>query len=104
MNGVSYYRLKQVDFDGVYTYSPIKAVQFNNQVLFSPNPTTGMVRLNVEANLTTDVELLDANGRLVYKESFRGSSSINFSHLPKGMYVLKTFASEKVTFDKLILK
>lgn len=104
LNGVSYYRLKQVDFDGVYTYSPIKAVQFNNQVLFSPNPTTGMVRLNVEANLTTDVELLDANGRLVYKESFRGSSSINFSHLPKGMYVLKTFASEKVTFDKLILK
>jgi len=104
LHGVSYYRLKQVDFDGAQTFSPIQAVQFNNQISFSPNPTTGVVRLIAEEYLTTEVELLDANGRLVHKETLRGSSSINFSHLPKGMYVFKTFANEKVTFDKLILK
>ena len=103
LNGMSYYRLKQVDFDGVHSFSAIKAVQFNHHVLFSPNPSSGMVLLNAESNVTTYVELLDANGRVVFNNSYRGSSNINFSHLPKGLYIFRTFAHEKVTFDKLIL-
>ena len=45
-DGVSYYRLKQTDFNGEYTYSELRAVEFGGVDLVSnsklyPNPTNG---------------------------------------------------------------
>ncbi len=49
INGsIFYYRLRQVDFDGSYTYSNTIAIKQseNAEISFFPNPTKGNVKLN----------------------------------------------------------
>ena len=47
-DGIFYYRLRQVDFDGSYTYSNTIAIKQseNAEISFFPNPTKGNVKLN----------------------------------------------------------
>ncbi len=47
--GVNYYRLKQVDYDGLYDYSDIRSVSFSRagKVFLSPNPASEMLNIEV---------------------------------------------------------
>jgi hypothetical protein len=69
-----FYRLKQVDLDGHYSYSPIVLIHtFNNETLPNvyPNPFTN--RLFIESNTSKDavqVTIYDAQGRKVFIKSF----------------------------------
>ncbi|MGI4875566.1 MAG: FG-GAP-like repeat-containing protein [Janthinobacterium lividum] len=61
-----YYRLRQVDLDGTFTYSAVRVVPLTNRaglVLF-PNPTTRAATLTGTAPGTA-VQVFDALGRLV---------------------------------------
>jgi hypothetical protein len=48
-NTLAYYKLKQVDFDGNFSYSPIRMLHVpaaaNTQVLDYPNPSQGSLNL-----------------------------------------------------------
>lgn len=59
--GVSYYRLKQTDFDGQYTYSGVRRVDLIQafQLKVSPNPSSGTFRI------TTGFEIFSENVRLI---------------------------------------
>ncbi len=105
--GVSYYRLKQTDFDGNYTYSDIKSVNFksleNSDLLIYPNPTKNMVTLSGSAlnsnqqiilynslgqNVTSNISITTENGNIV----------LDLSVLSNGLYFIKTQNStHKVT-------
>jgi Secretion system C-terminal sorting domain len=68
--GVNYYRLKQTDFDGRYTYSNIRVVNMNTSVPVSifPNPFRGSsIQVAVGEVETGDmeVELYDLAGKKV---------------------------------------
>jgi hypothetical protein len=78
--GVSYYRLKQTDFDGHFSYSAIKAVEIE----LNDGPNIGFVycgdsemavhySLGEEAHIL--VELLDVTGRKVYETSIEAETS-----------------------------
>ena len=46
-DGIHYYRLKQVDYDGQFEYSKIISIDFSNDgIIFLPNPTSGLVQIN----------------------------------------------------------
>lgn len=66
--GVSYYRLKQVDWDGEYSYSQVRRVEVTEQYNLNayPNPATGSFRVTtgfaLEAN---DVQLMDMMGKSI---------------------------------------
>ncbi|MCC6251914.1 MAG: hypothetical protein IT238_05580 [Bacteroidia bacterium] len=81
--GVSYYRLKQTDFDGRYSYSQIVSVNFsnnswsNNQVLVYPNPVSlnnndgiYVVLPNTMDLHPINVQILDITGKIVYYGQF----------------------------------
>lgn len=68
LQGINYYRLKQIDMDGSITYSQVKSVLFNSKplVTFYPNPVKNI--LSIDGNgeqLTGTIILYDANGRIV---------------------------------------
>ncbi len=80
---VSYYRLKQVDRDGVITYSDAIAVTFAGDRLAlagsSVDPATGDVVLHVIAphDLALTCRLMDMHGRLVRTGSFAVHRGVN---------------------------
>jgi hypothetical protein len=72
-NGSSYYRLKQTDFNGHFTYSEFREVEFvNEDDLFSvfPNPGNGTVHIICpgEADSPVSLEIFDNSGRMVEKK------------------------------------
>ena len=87
---LNYYRLKQVDFDGQFNYSPVVTAVAGKGKLkgIFPNPTTDKVTL-VGNDLTNDdvVTIFDLNGRNVKTQKVSGSQ-IDVSDLAKGFYIL----------------
>jgi len=97
---VTYYRLKQTDFNGEYSYSTVIAIygdfdknEINN---IHPNPTSG--NLNFDINLIQDtkinIEVYDFLGRIILTEiknlkSGKSSENIVTENLEKGIYLLK---------------
>jgi len=110
LNGINYYRLKQIDYDGKFTYSNIVALksQFLNpesQILIYPNPVND--KLNCEFGLekeTIAIEINDILGNVVLKKEIKvtkGSTrhTINTSPWSQGMYFIKA-GNRQVKFVK----
>jgi uncharacterized repeat protein (TIGR03803 family) len=98
--GVSlvYYRLKQNDQDGRFTYSGVVALSMKNSnfVLLYPNPASDNVNLTISINKPEQVQLkiVDNAGRVLKQQQWNllpGSSSIpiDVSMLAKGIYFLE---------------
>ena len=90
--GLHYYRLRQLDLDGTETLSNTVVVQAAGEppVTVSPNPTRGVVRLQLppRADAGVSLELYDAQGRPVFRRAAlpSGTHRIDLSHLPNGVY------------------
>ncbi len=83
LQGINYYRLKQVDLDGKFSFSDIEQVEFignETSVHIFPNPSkVGFLNLNlVSENKNTDIEIHDMLGRLVYQNKIenKGNQSL----------------------------
>src|SRR6185436_5233689 len=95
--GISYYRLKQTDFNGDYFYSQVVAVTiFENasDILIYPNPSNGIFNI-IKNNMDIPVELFmyDMEGRLVWKNHLLDlSMQIDIQNFGKGIYNLQAAA------------
>ena len=91
--GVSYYRLRQVDFDGRATYSEIKAVRTGNGTIILsvyPNPSRGTTNVALPAGVGTyDVSVDDFTGKSVQRFSGLTSNNLQLNNLKPGMYMLR---------------
>jgi len=100
LEGISYYRLKQVDYNGSVSYSAIVSVKFNpdeylqiEEIHPQPNQQSIRFRLSNPATNQADVVILDAGGRFVY-QSRQGQvqkdwqGTLNLGDLPKGVYLI----------------
>ncbi|HRG40209.1 MAG TPA: T9SS type A sorting domain-containing protein [Saprospiraceae bacterium] len=86
--GLHYYRLKQVDYDGNYSYSDIKSVLLkgeDNDVSIYPNPTANIININGANGL--HYTLLDIFGTQVMDGQI-SDDMIAIDHLTTGMYYL----------------
>jgi hypothetical protein len=88
-----YYRLKQVDFDGKFTYSAIKSIKpgsIESNLSVYPNPSQGSFTLTTgAASGKVNVFLLDNTGRVINQYMNVSSSNTKFNNLKKGFYTLK---------------
>lgn len=84
--GTNYYRLKQIDFDGTFTYSPIRSVYNENKdPEIYPNPVTSVLFVPGESGAYYRV--MDTNGRQ-HKDGILKESFIDLANLPSGSYIL----------------
>lgn len=116
VNGVSYYRLKQIDFDGHFEYSKVVSVNLKgeNKELgeFYPNPSqSGLVNLDYFAENDEEimVSVFDMAGKLVFKQTrvkLSGNNNLNFdfSDLNAGIYVLKIGDESNLNYRKLVIE
>ncbi|HLP13415.1 MAG TPA: T9SS type A sorting domain-containing protein [Flavobacteriales bacterium] len=111
---VSYYRLKQVDYDGEYEYSPTRAIEIANAptVQLFPNPTNGSeLFVNVDKFETNDVSIYvtDIAGKLVVTETVElknssGKYRLIFDSKPEaGVYLVTVKSAQKTVSSRLIV-
>lgn len=111
--GISYYRLKQVDYDGVYEYSKIAAVNLAKAgatVSVYPNPAHGNVNIamrNAEGNVA--VSIYNQTGIQVYSSQATANAgsttlAIPVQDLPAGMYFVNVHTDTTDTTQKLAIQ
>lgn len=118
LDGTSYYRLTTTDFDGFISRSHLVDVAYQrdqpndwNFQLF-PNPNTGRhftVRLDGNATSElTEVEVLDAQGRVLLKESFPAGEATDHrfdlqNRLPSGSYLIRVSSAGRGVQSKILV-
>ncbi|MBK8625264.1 MAG: T9SS type A sorting domain-containing protein [Saprospiraceae bacterium] len=98
-----YYRIKQVDFDGKFTYSPMISLRKNvvyNDVKIFPNPTRDVINVT-GVKPTSSLTIFDMNGRIV-KSFTGGQSSLDIQELTAGVYILEILDEDGRHFYKVI--
>jgi hypothetical protein len=114
---ITYYRLKQVEYDGSYTYSNILALTKDNTVIeiinIYPNPAENTVFFEVLSTQNTNVNTytIDMLGKVVFARKDKvvvGKNLfyIDIRHFASGVYVLKivTETGNHKTAKQLIKK
>jgi hypothetical protein len=116
LNGTSYYRLKQTDFDGKFDYSNLKAVNFNKPIqtqLWSifPNPTNlngvYIKNTNIDAKQVT-LKIIDLTGKVIKMETINNINAnaslfVGFENISTGMYMLELNDEMNSTNTHLII-
>ncbi len=108
-NGKSLYRIKQTDFNGLYSYSEIAAINytshFNLPVSVYPNPFNSFFTVTGLDDKLERMELFDAMGNSIFinnKNCSDGIECIFYTNaLPPGIYYLKgeTFVKKLIKHD-----
>lgn len=90
--GVNYYRIKQVDFDGKYSFSSIAAVEVrkgNTAISFFPNPSIGIISFELIGSENEVIEIYNLQGILMKVELIENGDQLDLSNFAKGMYFVK---------------
>ncbi|MFN0201126.1 MAG: T9SS type A sorting domain-containing protein, partial [Bacteroidia bacterium] len=105
-DAIHYYRLKQVDIEGKFTYSPIQSVKLGNaspqKVEIFPNPIVAGDNINFTHQ--DQIERISLYSLAGFEIATENNKQI-YSHLPCGIYLLKIkLVSGGVETKKLVIK
>lgn len=98
----AYFRLKQVDFNGDFSYSEIRSNggKFRN-ISTSPNPTNGTLFINGITEEAT-VQLRNMNGQILLELNMAETKELDISHLQQGNYILTIQSADEVIQQKIV--
>lgn len=117
--GISYYRLKQTDYDGKFTYSELVAINNSErrgvEFIVFPNPTDGKnINVSFKGNENNEeilVVLNDIEGKQVYSKVMLTSDNGSFinaidteNRLPAGIYLIIGSSRNDIYSRKLVIK
>ncbi len=107
--GLNYYRFKQVDFDGRYSYSPVVSVEFQSKGKMGiyPNPFGDKITLafSEETALDRQASLFDQTGRLLQTMEISADElerELKMESLLPGAYILKVQSGQNVEMHRLV--
>lgn len=114
-NGVSYYRLQQVDMDGKTTWSDVKKVEMNTIdiirfVTAGPNPFTDAIKIITRSTVNEKVivGLYNMSGHLIKSEEHQSSAIGNTFYMSQlsgytnGIYIVRLQYPDRIEHVKLL--
>jgi Secretion system C-terminal sorting domain len=110
-NGISYYRLKQVDLDDHFTYTVIRAVSGSSgagvSVKMYPNPNRGQFVVRIDGTTKTyNAFVTDAAGKTVKMFTVTGNTDVPVYGLASGTYIIvvkDVFGNANSFAEKIII-
>jgi hypothetical protein len=111
---IYYYRIKQVDYDGMFAYSQIRTVNLTEENILNVNqiyPNPFGAELNITINTTKSgtvtVTLFDINGREVSTTAYGAIEGIqtlnlNTNQLENGLYIVEISTMGEKHIQKLV--
>lgn len=112
LNGINYYRLKQIDFDGKFEYSDIQSVHFQNgqntPVQVFPNPLKDgnlTVKLDQCDDQEITIQIYDLTGKIwLQRTSYETVTELNVQDLTAGVYFLQINANGQTARQKIVIE
>lgn len=100
-SGTTYYRVKQTDYNGEYSYSDIKAVNYKKtDVSVYPNPVKDVLNITtIQENLR--VKVISTFGQIIYEGN---STTIDSSNWPKGFYSVNIIDDNEIIYSTKVIK
>ena len=106
--GLNLYRLKMINIDGSFRYSPVRRVNFNNvavDINIYPNPVTHDRIYISSSGSCSSADCYDATGKKVKSFMLQGTSnSLDLSGLSKGIYQLKIVTQNSIQNKKIVIQ
>jgi len=108
--GMNYYRLRQVDTDGTFSFSPVEVVSLSSDVAVEVRPTLAdesvVVVVNETFNTEMTIEVYNILGRVISTEVLaRGATqmTMDVQDLQKGHYLIR-ISNGQESFTKRFIK
>jgi Secretion system C-terminal sorting domain len=114
LQGLNYYRLKQIDIDGKFVYTPARLVLFDKlnaaTVKYYPNPTNGILTIElatINSNEIRVVNICNATGAVVNQLKIAANAGskmqIDLSKYAKGIYFVQVKTATVNSTERIIL-
>ncbi len=106
LKGINYYRLKQVDYDGQFSYSRLSSVikDGDGTISLFPNPTANVLKINFEdVDQIENVTFYNTFGRIV-KTVAGKQDKYEVTDLPVGKYILQIRLADGRELRNVFLK
>jgi hypothetical protein len=91
LKGVNYYRLKQTDYDGKFSYSNVVALKndvVGLDISIYPNPASGEFRLHSADDIPIQIKIYDQTGKLVEERTLEDRELLFGSDYSPGIYFI----------------
>ena len=108
LSGKNYYRLKQVDFNGQFSYSIVRYAEINlqNRISIYPNPVGNVLQFESNFDLNNcRINIFDMSGKTVEGKVLSGSGSYKIPlRLPAGMYTAMFIKNGQIIWKESFIK
>ena len=111
-NGINYYRLKQMDFDGKFDYSDVQSIRLENEqnppIQVFPNPVKDSnltIKLDQFDNQEITIQIYDLTGKTwLQRTSYDALTELNVQHLAAGVYFLQVNTNGQTARQKIVIE
>lgn len=108
LSSINYYRIRQTDIDGNFSYSIVRQLSFSNSnslyVRGIATSVTGSLNVQVLKN-GVRIDIYDMNGKSISKKNFNaGTHEIHFSGLATGHYLIVVYYKKQQVEVYRVLK
>lgn len=105
----NYYRLKQVDLNAAYAYSPVRMLDFSlrqqAEISIAPNPVQGLLKVS-GLNGRQKIVLSNTLGQIMFTvvTDNVAQHTLNMAAYPAGVYVISVFGNDGIISSQKIVK
>jgi len=97
-NDVSVVNALEIISTGIHTGN-----LFNTRIF--PNPSSGLITISSEMDPADGTfEILSTRGEVIVVGNLKSSQTINLTHLPKGIYILRLACGSEIKIEKLVIQ
>ena len=106
--GISYYRLKQTDIDGMVTFSFVRTVNINKQnaITIYPNPATDQIIITGVRPEKLSILLFNSSGQRmnIPANTNRNGATLNVSGIQPGIYFIQISQGNSTEIKKITIQ